>query len=137
LDKEMIGELILQQYIPSIKEGYIPEDGGWTTSGEGATLLLSIPELTNIIEKKWDKHSYAWLYDKKQDAYIFCFQFDGTDEYAILFQADFAGRLLLEKEAYEPFTIAITDLPFERLTEHSKYVIINSVAITRQPIAGW
>jgi hypothetical protein len=133
----MIGVSTMQQYIPNIQEGYIPEDGGWTTSGEGPTLLLSIPKLTTIMGKKWNKHSYAWLYDKKQDTYIFCFQFDGKEEYAILFQADFAGRLLLEKEAYEPFTIAITDLPFEELSDESSYVIINEVQITRQPIAGW
>ncbi|WP_142296515.1 hypothetical protein [Lottiidibacillus patelloidae] len=127
----------MQQYIPSIKEGFIPEDGGWTTSGQGNTMLLSIPQLKAKINQKLDKYSYAWLYDKKQDAYIFCFQLDGKEEYAILFQAEYAGKLLLEQEAYERFTVAITDLPFGHLTEQSNYLIINEVEITRQPIAGW
>jgi hypothetical protein len=127
----------VSQYIPSINEGFIPEDGGWTASDSEPVLLLSVPQLSEIIDKKWSSLSYAWLFDKSKDAYIFCFQLNKKEEFALLFEAQFAGQLLLEKEAYETFSVAITDVPFEQLKEDSPYLYIQNVQINRQPIAGW
>jgi hypothetical protein len=124
-------------YEPTISEGIFPEDAGWTSDGDETVLLLSVPELSSLIGRDVQHYSYAWLFDKQLDAYILCFQLNSQDEYAIIFKADHAGRLLLEKEAYESFTIAITSVPFEDLKETSSYFMLKNIHITRQPIASW
>jgi hypothetical protein len=126
-----------EQYEPSISEGYAPEDAGWTSSGQEPILLLSVPELEQIIGKSYRSFSYAWLYDKANDAYILCFQIDKNEEYAIFFAGTHAGQLLMEKEAYESFTIAITNLPFEGLTDESKYFMLHQIELERHPLASW
>src|SRR5690606_26977257 len=100
-------------------------------------LLLSTPMLSKIIDKKFAKFDYTWLYNKELEAYIFCFRIQNEDEYAIIFHREHAGRLLLEKEAYGEFTLIITDLPFDQLNENSPLLRLPKISLDRQSSAGW
>lgn len=124
-------------YKPSIKEGVYPDDAGWTQDGSKNILLLSIPMLSHVIRQTVTKFDYAWLYNKEIDAYIFCFKLSNGQEYAIFFQVDHAGRLLMDQNAYEEFSIVLTDKAFNVLTEDSEFITLSNIRLVRQPIAGW
>lgn len=126
-----------KEYQPQVTEGYHPEDGGWTKL-EQPVLLLSLPVFADEwIHQDVKAYDYAWLFDKQQNSYIFCFRLHSGVEKAILFQANYAGRLLLEPEAYQKFTIAITNQDFNQLTDESDYLLLENIELARQSVAGW
>ncbi|MFD1739271.1 hypothetical protein ACFSCX_22580 [Bacillus salitolerans] len=124
-------------YKPNISEGFYPHDAGWTEAGTEATLLVSVPELTGVTSMKVNQFDYAWLFDPAINAYIFCFQINSKAEHAVIFQFEHAGRLLLETEAYERFSIAITSEEFKHIKEETPYLFFENISINRQPLAGW
>ncbi|WP_246941371.1 hypothetical protein [Bacillus pinisoli] len=123
-------------YIPTVNEGHYPHDAGWTEENNQSILLLSIPELKNIAHQVITVFDYAWLFDRNLNAYIFCFRIE-EEEHAIIFQFTHAGKLLMEKEAYDSFAIAITGAEFSEMTEHTPYLLLPSIQLNRQPVAGW
>ncbi|WP_456277936.1 hypothetical protein [Bacillus sp. AK128] len=127
----------MSHYIPMINEGVYPHDAGWTEDeGNQSILLLSVPELEELANKVITNFDYAWLFDASMNAYIFCFQIE-EKEHAIIFQFNHAGKFLLEREAYEPFSIAITGSDFSNMTEHTPYLLLRPIQLNRQPVAGW
>ncbi|MCA1032414.1 hypothetical protein LCL95_15370 [Bacillus timonensis] len=124
-------------YRPSIEEGYVPEDAGWIKNGEENVLLLSIPGLSSIIHQKVETFDYTWLYQKDMDAYIFCFRLSNGIEKAIIFQQEFAGKMLLKSEAYDVFSVAVIKQSFQDVSDDSEYLYLPAVTISRQSIAGW
>ena len=75
-----------ERYVPKIKEAAIPEDGGWIEGETNPILLLYIPTW-NVLETNPDEVSaYVWMYDREQDAYLFCFQLKDGSEKAIAFK---------------------------------------------------
>ncbi|MCH1625371.1 hypothetical protein [Fredinandcohnia quinoae] len=127
----------MSNYTPSVTEGIYPEDAGWTVEKGNNVLLLSIPVLTEIMTYHIYTFDYTWLYHEELDAYIFCFRLQNDKEFAILFQKDHAGMLLMEGEAYEEFTLVITDQDFKKLNDDSKYITLSNISLDRQKIAGW
>ncbi|MBU8905276.1 hypothetical protein [Desertibacillus haloalkaliphilus] len=125
------------QYEPTVSEAVFPSDGGWTMDGDKHVLLLSIPEFSEVINHSFESYRYAWLYDKENDAYIFCFQFDDGFERAVLFQREHAGILLTEAAAYEMFTIVISDQAFDKIDEQTVLLELPQIKITRMMSAGW
>jgi hypothetical protein len=127
----------MTDYLPTIDEGFYPHDAGWTVDEQQESiLLLSIPELGQCVHKVVTEFDYAWLFDSTINAYIFCFRIESR-EYAVIFQFQHAGKLLLEREAYEPFSIAITATQFSTMTEYTPYLLLQPIALNRQPVAGW
>lgn len=127
----------MNEYIPTVTEGYYPHDAGWTVGEDSQSiLLLSIPELEKLTHEVITSFDYAWLFDASINAYIFCFRLM-EEEYAVIFQFNHAGKFLLEREAYEPFSIAITGVEFTEMTEHTPYLLLQTVQLNRQPVAGW
>ncbi|MFT4414932.1 hypothetical protein ACLM5H_13815 [Fredinandcohnia humi] len=124
-------------YRPTITQGIYPEDAGWTSENQTNILLISAPLLSEILSFTTDPFDYAWLYDEELDAYIFCFRLQNQQEYAILFQKEHAGRLLIEQVAYEEFSIVLTDQPFEMIKEETPHVTLSKISLKRQTIAGW
>jgi hypothetical protein len=131
------GSCLKREYKPAISEGHNPEDGGWTEDGYGNVLLLSIPTSSEFLNEKVSTFDYAWLYSKEIDAYIFCFRLPSGMEFGVIFHANHAGKLLLDAQAYDKFTITITDKPFNAITEDSNYISFRDIVINRQSIAGW
>lgn len=127
----------MSNYTPTVTKGIYPEDAGWTEDGRNKVLLLSIPMLTEIMKIKIYTFDYTWLYDKELDAYIFCFRLQDDQEFAVLFQKEHAGILLMKSEANNEFTVVITDQPFNDLTEESRFISLPNILLERQKIAGW
>lgn len=126
-----------KEYIPTLTEGHYPENAGWTEDEFGNVLLLSIPSVSDLLDEGMETYDYAWLFNKELDAYIFCFKLSSGREFGVIFEAGHAGRLLLDPQAYEAFTITITNLAFEDVTEESEYLTFSNITLSRQTIAGW
>lgn len=124
-------------YSPNITEAHLPVDGGWTIDDGIPVLLLSIPSLGNLIPTRIDKYSYAWLYEKEMDAYIFCVQINNHDEFGILFSRDEAGQLLLDADAYGEFTVVLCKEAFDQLEEETPFLNFPKISLTRSVLAGW
>jgi hypothetical protein len=127
----------MSTYHPSISEGFVPEDGGWTKDGGKDVLLLSVPELKESVALQIKSLDYAWLFDQTNDAYILCFRLNRESEYAIIFHSKHAGRLLLDAEAYETFNVAITSQSFEHIHDETPYLYLPNITVSRQAVAGW
>ena len=124
-------------YSPKITEAHHPADGGWTEENGIPVLLLSTPSLENLIPTRIDKYSYAWLYEKEMDAYIFCVQINNRDEFGILFSREEAGQLLLDADAYGEFTVVMCKEAFDQLEEDTPSLILSKISLTRSVLAGW
>jgi hypothetical protein len=129
-------DILSQEYVPEITEGVYPEDGGWTTDQSGNVLLLSVPLLSSIIHTTVTSFDYTWLYDKAINAYIFCFKINAEKEYAVIFQNEHAGQLLITEEAADEFSIALTAFPFEELTDESTYLYLPKIILNRHTTTG-
>jgi hypothetical protein len=124
-------------YSPNITEAHHPEDGGWTEENGIPVLLLSIPSLGDLIPTKIDKYSYAWLYEKEMEAYIFCVQVNNRDEFGVIFSREEAGQLLLDAEAYGEFTVIICKEAFDQLEDDTPFLTFPKISLTRSVLAGW
>ncbi|MCF6094711.1 hypothetical protein L1765_12140 [Microaerobacter geothermalis] len=124
-------------YKPTVSEGIHPQDGGWYEWLGETYLALSVPEWKDIVNKRAGHYEYAWLFDKDQNAYIFCFRLADGTERAIIFQRDHAGLLLLESPAYEPFHIWITSEELQDVEERTPLLQLKDVTLDRSVEAKW
>lgn len=126
------------RYIPQIREAVIPEDGGWAELGEAdrPVLVLSVPEWADELKQSEEGFEYVWLYDRSNDAYLFCFRLDKNREYSIAFAREHAGLLLKDKRSCEAFHLLVTARP---LTEQdlNPCFLFRNVELKRHPQAGW
>jgi hypothetical protein len=123
-----------KRYLPKIKEAAIPEDGGWIEGQAGPILVLSIPEWDIPKINNTPIQAYVWMYDRQQNAYLFCFRLQTGEEKAIAFLADHAGLLLKDNYANETFSLMITS---EALQQAEQALFIEEVTLRRHPSAGW
>ncbi|KPC72533.1 MULTISPECIES: hypothetical protein [Laceyella] len=124
------------RYIPQIRQAVIPEDGGWAELSNGAVLILSIPEWTESNQALTREMQSVWLYDRANDAYLYCFKLADGQEYAIAFAKEHAGVLLADERTKEPFAMLITAQPLAA-EEYSPYLLISDVVLKKHPKAGW
>lgn len=136
IDIKKGGIFMSKEYNPTITEGYYPEDAGWSLDESSPILLLYLPELSKILGQKFHSFDFAWLYNESLNAYIFCFKIN-NQEYAIIFERDHAGMLLLESEAEDSFAIAITDIPFEEINENTNYLLLPNIHLKRHIKENW
>ncbi|SFX19734.1 hypothetical protein SAMN04487866_102117 [Thermoactinomyces sp. DSM 45891] len=126
-----------ERYLPRIQEASIPEDGVWATYLEKPVLFLSIPEWLEVIESNDEATRFVWMFDREQDAYLFCFQCVSGQEYAIAFPKEHAGMLLRDERSYDLFSLFITSKELEEVTESSNLLQIHDISLQRHPKAGW
>jgi hypothetical protein len=126
-----------ERYIPKIQEAAIPEDGGWIEGETNPILLLSIPAWKGIETSSIDINAYAWMYDREQDAYLFCFRVADGGEKAIAFISDHAGLLLKDENSLDVFTMMIMDRPLQEVNSSKSVFLIEKVQLVRHPVAGW
>ncbi|WP_078555561.1 hypothetical protein [Bacillus alkalicellulosilyticus] len=117
-------------------EGYEPDDGGWTKHQDKNILLLYLPQFKKEVTIDFQDYQYQWLYEKSSASYLFCFSIDDKEK-VIVFQRDFAGRLVTEKEAYQPFDIVVTAIPFDKITDETKMLHLQDITMNRAIEAGW
>lgn len=126
-----------KRYIPQIREASIPEDGRWAELDNNPVLLLSIPEWNDVVNKPSEGHQYVWMYDRAEDAYLFCFRLSNQVERAIAFPREHAGMLLTDERAYQTFSILITSESLENIHARSPLLLLRNVQLKRHPKAGW
>lgn len=126
-----------QRYIPQIREASIPEDGGWAELENHPVLLLSIPEWTDIVNQSAEGYQYVWMYDRAEDAYLFCFRLNNQMERAIAFPKEHAGLLLQDERSYQPFSILVTAESLAEVHDESPLLLLQQVELKRHPKAGW
>lgn len=124
------------RYIPQIREAMIPEEGGWAELSEGSVLILSIPEWTESDQSLTSRMQSAWLYDRGNDAYLYCFQLANGQEYAIAFAKGHAGLLLTDRRASQPFAFLITAQPLTS-EGYDPSLLIRNITWKKHPKAGW
>lgn len=130
------GAVMSKRYIPRVTEAAVPEDGGWAELENEDVLVLSIPDW-DLVGTPTESFQYAWLYDRVSDAYLLCFKINDETEKAIAFAKEHAGLLLTQKQAYSPFSIAITSHSLEQLDEQVGYLYLPNIELKRHPKAGW
>jgi hypothetical protein len=135
-----VSRKMIENYIPSVKEGVYPNDGGWLENEQDRpTLVLSIPEFLHFINVPIPKFDYAWLYNQEINAYIFCFRLKGLQqiEKTIIFHEEHAGILIKDENAFKHFDISITSEHLEDVNEETNYLYLPNITITRHPAASW
>ena len=125
------------RYIPKIREASVPEDGGWIEIDQKDVLVLSIPEWSAIIHLPSDPVRSVWMYDRIEDAYLFCFELQQTVERAVAFPREHAGRLLQDQRAHRPFSMMITDQSLRDTTRQIPCLYFPDIRLKRHPKAGW
>ncbi|WP_028777923.1 hypothetical protein [Shimazuella kribbensis] len=125
------------RYVPKIQEAAIPEDGGWVEGEKSPILLLSIPSWEELETNPDHVHAYTWMYDRAQNAYLFCFQLKDGTEKAIAFISDHAGLLLQEEHAKGTFSMMIMNQALQEVDSSDSVLLIENVTLVRHPAAGW
>jgi hypothetical protein len=126
-----------ERYVPKIQEAAIPEDGGWVEGEDNPILLLSIPEWEQLETNPDHVNAYVWMYDREQDAYLFCFQLKDGSEKAIAFISDHAGLLLKDEHAKNNFSMMIMNQPLQEVRSSQSVLLIENIKLVRHPVAGW
>jgi hypothetical protein len=126
-----------ERYVPKIQEAAIPEDGGWVEGETSPILLLSIPAWEELETNPDHVNAYVWMYDREQDAYLFCFQLKDESEKAIAFISDHAGLLLQDEHAKDSFSMMIMNKPLQEVSSSQSVLLIENVKLVRHPAAGW
>ena len=124
-------------YQPNIEHAHVPENAGWTVNEEKNVLLLSIPSFPDVEQEENTLFDYAWLFDPKANAYVFCYKFESGEERGIMFPYEHAGQMLLKDEANGPFDVVITLKPFESLTDEDSFIWLNDIELERISRAKW
>ncbi|NMH75102.1 hypothetical protein HF078_18655 [Bacillus sp. RO2] len=124
-------------YSPNLSEAHIPYDGGWTEENETPVLLLSVPTLPLKMNTKIHKFSYTWLFEKEMNAYVLCIRLNNQEEFGLIFSQKEAGVLLLDKEAYDEFTVVVTKEDLENLKDDTPYLSFPKISLSRSLLAGW
>lgn len=126
-----------ERYRPNIQEASIPDDGGWAEIEKDPVLLLSIPEWKDIIHHSSEEYQSVWMYDRMEDAYLFCFKLAKGVEKAIAFPKEHAGLLLQDEHATRTFSMLITCDTLEETGEESPCLYFQELTLRRHPKAGW
>jgi hypothetical protein len=126
-----------ERYVPKINEAAIPEDGGWVDGETNPILLLSIPTWKELETNPDLVHAYTWMYDREQNAYLFCFQLKDGSEKAIAFISDHAGLLLQDEHAKGAFSMMIMNQALQEVSSPHSVLLIENVTLVRHPAAGW
>ncbi|WP_175552367.1 hypothetical protein [Seinonella peptonophila] len=130
-------DMMKNRYIPKINEAAIPENGGWAEIMDEPVLVLSIPEWESIMNQSTEEYQSVWMYDRIEDAYIFCFKLNEQVERAIAFAKDHAGVLLKDERAEGEFSILITHEGLEDADEETPCLYFKELHLRRHPKAGW
>lgn len=128
-----------KRYIPQVREAAIPEDGGWTKlqAEEAPVLVLSVPEWSDELNQSVEGFEYTWMYDRANNAYLFCFRLDQRKEYAIAFAKEHAGILLTDDRAHGKFSLLITAHLLQGAHDLKPCFLFQDVSLKRHPQAGW
>ncbi|MCH5586158.1 hypothetical protein MK805_14545 [Shimazuella sp. AN120528] len=126
-----------ERYVPKIQEAAIPEDGGWVEGEKCPILLLSIPAWEDLETDSEQIRAYVWMYDRGQDAYLFCYQLKDGTEKAIAFISDHAGLLLKEEHAKGTFSMMIMNQGLQEVSSSNSVLLIENINLVRHPSAGW
>lgn len=125
------------RYIPKIREATLPEDGGWTEINQKPVLVLSIPEWHEIVHLPSEPFRSVWMYDRVEDAYLFCFQLQEKIERAVAFPKDHAGKLLQDTRSHQTFSLLITDQSLSQTDKQMPCLYFPHIRLKRHPQAGW
>ncbi|MBA4543313.1 MULTISPECIES: hypothetical protein [Thermoactinomyces] len=128
-----------KRYIPRIREAAIPEDGGWMKlQEEGApVLVLSVPEWSDELKQSVSGYEHTWMYDRANDAYLFCFRLEEGREYAIAFAREHAGILLNDDRARGKFSLLVTAQHLKETEDLKPCFLFRGISLKRHPRAGW
>jgi len=126
-----------ERYVPKIQEAAIPEDGGWVEGETSPILLLSIPDWDELETNPENVNAYTWMYDREQNAYLFCFQLKDGSERAIAFLSDHAGLLLQDEHSKGDFSLMIMNRVLQEVSSSQSVLLIENVKLIRHPVAGW
>ncbi|SFS31170.1 hypothetical protein [Marininema halotolerans] len=126
-----------ERYVPQVTSAAIPEDGGWAELSKENVLILSIPEWEDLMEQSAVGYKKVWMYDRKADAYIFCFRLPDGTERAVAFAKDHGGLLLRDQRAFKPFSILLTAQPIGEGDDSTSMLLLSDVSLKRHPHAGW
>jgi hypothetical protein len=95
-------------------------------------MALFLPECIEMEKQPSKGFQYVWMYDRVENAYLFCFKLANQFEKAIVFPHDHAGLLLKDERALTPFSIVLST------TEDSRaYLHLDNISFKRHPKAGW
>lgn len=126
-----------ERYVPRITEAAIPEDGSWAELAGKQVLMLQVPEWEEEVRLPFRGAQRVWLYDRREDAYIFCFKLKEGTERAIAFAKDHGGRLLTDERAYGFFSILVVTEDLNSLNRDTSMLLFPEVFLKRHPKAGW
>ncbi|EGK11052.1 hypothetical protein ACFQ49_06620 [Kroppenstedtia eburnea] len=126
-----------ERYVPRITEAAIPEDGSWAELTGKNVLMLHVPEWEEEVRLPFRGAQRVWLYDRREDAYIFCFRLKDGTERALAFAKDHGGRLLMDERAYGFFSILIVTEELDSLQKETPMLLFPEVFLKRHPKAGW
>ncbi|MDA8354009.1 MAG: hypothetical protein M0Z65_12720 [Firmicutes bacterium] len=126
-----------ERYVPQVTEAAVPEDGSWAKLGGKDVLMLRIPGWEEVARRPSRQAARVWMYDKREDAYIFCFRLQDGTERAVAFAKDHAGRLLTDERAYGFFSILITPAELGELSPTTPMILFQDLFLKRHPKAGW
>jgi hypothetical protein len=127
----------MEKYIPRVREAAIPEDGGWAQLSSEQVLILSVPEWGHLVDRSAKGYRYVWMYDREEDAYIFCFRLEDGTEHALAFAKEHGGLLLADERARQSFSILVTARPLEEVDEKTAMLLLQDITLKRHPKAGW
>lgn len=126
-----------ERYIPQVREAAIPEEGHWAELEQKPVLVLSIPEWDQDVKQSLEDSASAWMYDRANNAYLFCFRLRDGREYAIAFPREHAGVLLTDSRAKGTFSLLVTAKPLQGGDTLMPYFLFPDLALKRHPQAGW
>jgi hypothetical protein len=124
-------------FIPQIRQAAVPEEGSWAELGGAPVLLLSIPEWQYQVRQSAEENRYVWMYDRENDAYLFCFRLKDQKDYAVAFPREHAGVLLMDRKASRPFSLLVTSRPLSGTMDLRPCLLFRDVSLKRHPKAGW
>ncbi|MDR6225743.1 hypothetical protein [Desmospora profundinema] len=127
----------MEKYVPHVREAAIPEDGGWAELSGEQVLILSVPEWEELVDRSAEGYRYVWMYDRKADAYIFCFRLEDGTERALAFAKDHGGLLLADERARGSFSLLVTARPLEDVKDETPMLLLQGITLKRHPKAGW
>ncbi|SMO77998.1 hypothetical protein [Melghirimyces algeriensis] len=126
-----------ERYVPQVTEAAIPVDGSWAHLNGKNVLMIQVPDWKNTVQRSFEGARRVWMYDRREDAYIFCFQLRDGSEWAVAFAKDHGGRLLRDERAYGFFSILITSDDLDQLTDETGMLLFQDLYLKRHPKAGW
>jgi hypothetical protein len=127
----------MKRYIPRINQASVPEEGKWALLETEPVLMLSVPEWGSEIHQSAEGIHHTWMYDRLNDAYLFCFRLPPRKEFAVAFPREHAGRLLRDERADHLFSLLITAKSLEGTADLRPCWLFRRIRLKRHPQAGW